>query len=224
MAVEKEKLLWMYRTMVRHREFEEGVAEHFALGNIPGFVHLSQGQEAIAAGGMAALKDADYILSHHRGHGHLIAKGGQTDRMMAELFGKKTGMMKGKGGSMHLTDPDIGDLGADGLVGTGLVIATGAALSARMRGTDQVTVCFFGDGCLNTARFHEGVNLAAIWRLPVVYVCENNIYAEETSIYYAMSSPSVIDRAASYGIPAVSIDGNDVLAVYEAVDKAVTRA
>lgn len=223
MAIKKEKLIWMYRTMVRHREFEERTLKEFAAGHIPGFIHLSQGEEAIAAGAIATLRADDYIFSYHRGHGHMIAKGGKTDRMMAELYGKKTGVMKGKGGSMHFTDPDIGDLGADGLVATQLVTANGSALSARMRGTDQVTVCFLGDGCVNTARFHEGVNLAAIWKLSVVYVCANNGYAETTSINYAMSTPTITDRAASYGIPAVSVDGNDVLAVYEAVADAVTR-
>lgn len=222
--IEKEKLMWLYRTMVRHREFEDRVAKHFAAGDIPGFVHLSQGQEAISAGAIVALREDDYILTHHRGHGQLIAKGGNTERMMAELFGKKTGIMKGKGGSMHLTDPDVGDLGADGIVATGLVTACGAGLSSKMRGTKQVAVCFFGDGCLNTARFHEGVNLAAIWKLPVVYVCENNGYAEETSISCSMSSKDVMTRASSYDIPAVSIDGNDVVAVYEAVAAAVARA
>jgi pyruvate dehydrogenase E1 component alpha subunit len=223
MAIEKDKLIWIYRTMVRHREFEDRVVKEFGAGNIPGFVHLSQGQEAIPAGVMAVLKPDDYILTHHRGHGHLIAKGGDTAQMMAELYGRKTGIMKGKGGSMHLTDPDVGDLGADGIVATGLVTATGAALSAKMKKTGQVVVCFFGDGCLNTARFHEGVNLAAIWKLPVVYLCENNLYAESTLITYAMKSP-IADRVASYGIPFVSIDGNDVVAVYEAADDAVAQA
>jgi len=224
MAIEKEKLISMYRVMVRHREFEERVLKEFAAGSIPGGVHLSQGQEAIAAGGIATLRVDDYILTHHRGHGHLIAKGGETDRMMAELFGKKTGIMKGKGGSLHLTDPDIGDLGADGIVATGLVTATGAGLSAKMRGTDQVTVCFFGDGCVNTARFHEGVNLASIWNLPVVYVCENNGYAESTTVKDSCRLENLADRAVTYGIPGKTVDGNDVLAVYEAVGEAVTRA
>lgn len=223
MAVEKDKLIWMYRTMVRHREFEDRVVKEFGAGNIPGFVHLSQGQEAIPAGVMAVLKPDDYILTHHRGHGHLIAKGGDTAQMMAELYGRKTGIMKGKGGSMHLTDPEVGDLGADGIVATGLVTATGAALSVKMKKTGQVVVCFFGDGCLNTARFHEGVNLAAIWKLPVVYLCENNLYAESTLITYAMKTP-IADRVASYGIPFVSIDGNDVVAVYEAANDGVAQA
>lgn len=224
MTVPKEKLIRMYRTMVRHREFEDRVAKHFAAGEIPGFVHLSHGQEAITAGAIAALGSEDYILTHHRGHGQLVAKGGNVDAMMAELFGKRTGIMKGKGGSMHLTDPEVGDLGADGIVAEGLVTACGAGLSAKMRKSGQVTLCFFGDGCLNTARFHEGLNLAAIWKLPIVYICENNGYAEETAITYSMSSKEATIRAAAYDVPAVSVDGNDVMAVYEAVGEAIELA
>lgn len=224
MAIDNEKMIWMFRTMVRHREFEDRVLKHFSQGDIPGFIHSSQGEEAIPSGAMAALRDDDYILTHHRAHGHLVAKGGDVAQMMAELFGRKTGIMKGKGGSMHLTDPNVGDLGADGIVATGLVTACGAGLSSKMRNTDQVTVCFFGDGCLNTARFHEGVNLAAIWKLPVIYVCENNGYAEETPITYAMSSKDAIARASSYDIPATTVDGNDVMAVYEAVAEAINLA
>jgi len=197
MEIEKDKLIWMYRTMVRHREFEDRVVKEFGAGSIPGFVHLSQGQEAIPAGVMAVLKPDDYILTHHRGHGHLVAKGGDTAQMMAELYGRKTGIMKGKGGSMHLTDPDVGDLGADGIVATGLVTATGAALSAKMKKTGRVVVCFFGDGCLNTARFHEGVNLAAIWKLPVVYLCENKREPGATGCWLPLKACGWI-RAESY--------------------------
>jgi len=224
MAIEKEKLMWMYTTMVRHREFEERVAKEFAAGSIPGFVHLSLGQEALAAGPIAALRADDYILSTHRGHGQLLAKGGKTDLMMAELYGKKTGMMKGKGGSMHFTDPDIGDVGADGILGTGLVMASGSALSAKLRGTDQVTVCFFGDGQTNTGRFHEGLNLASTWKLPVVYFCENNTWGESTFIYDCTNLTNLTDRATAYNIPSVAVDGNDVIAVYEATAEAVARA
>jgi len=224
MAIEKEKLLWMYRTMVRHREFEERVLKEFAEGKIPGFVHLSQGQEALSAGPMAALKADDYILTTHRGHGQLLAKGGKPNLMMAELFGKKTGVMKGKGGSMHFADPDIGDVGADGILGTGLVMSNGPALSAKMRKSGQVTVIFFGDGQTNTGRFHEALNLASAWKLPVVYVCENNSYGESTSIYDVTNITKLTDRAVAYNIPGVEVDGNDVLAVYEAVAKAVDRA
>jgi len=223
-AIEKEKLIDMYRVMLRIRTFDERVFKEFAAGNIPGFVHLYSGEEAIATGACANLRLDDYIVSTHRGHGHLIAKGGKTDRMMAELYGKKTGYNKGKGGSMHIAEVDIGILGADAIVGAGIPIAGGAALSAKMRGTDQVVLCFLGDGACNTSRFHEGVNLASIWKLPTVYVIENNMYAETTPVSYAMNIPRIADRAAAYGIPGKTIDGNDVLAVYEAVGEAVARA
>jgi pyruvate dehydrogenase E1 component alpha subunit len=224
MAIETEKLIDMYRVMVRIRTFEDRVCKEFAAGYIPGFVHLYAGEEAIATGACANLRTDDYITSTHRGHGHLIAKGGKTDRMMAELFGKKTGYNKGKGGSMHIAEVDIGILGASAIVGAGITIAGGAALSAKMRGTDQVAVCFFGDGACNTTRFHEGVNLASIWKLPIVYVIENNTYAETTPVSYAMNIPNIADRASAYGIPGKTVDGNDVLAVYEAVGEAVARA
>ncbi|MDI6777490.1 MAG: thiamine pyrophosphate-dependent dehydrogenase E1 component subunit alpha [Syntrophales bacterium] len=224
MAIEKEKLMDMYRTMVRIRFFEERVAREFAAGNIPGFVHLYIGEEAIATGACASLRPDDYITSTHRGHGHLVAKGGKTDLMMAELYGKKTGYCKGKGGSMHIADVDIGILGANGIVGAGIPIATGAALSAKMRGTDQVALCFFGDGASNTTRFHEGINLGSIWKLPVVYICENNLYGISVPQSYHMNISDIADRAASYGIPGVVVDGNDVIAVYEAVGEAVVRA
>jgi len=223
-AIEKEKLIDMYRVMVRIRTFEDRVFKEFAAGNIPGFVHLYAGEEAIAAGACANLRPDDYITSTHRGHGHLIAKGGKTDRMMAELYGKKTGYNRGKGGSMHIAEVDIGILGADAIVAAGIPIAGGAALSAQMRGTDQVTLCFFGDGACNTTRFHEGVNLASIWKLPIVYVIENNVYAETTPVSYAMNIPNIADRAAAYGIPGVTVDGNDVLAVHEVVGEALARA
>lgn len=224
MTMKKEKLIDMYRGMVRHREFEERIGKEFAAGNVPGFLHPSQGQEAIAMGSIAALEPDDYILTHHRAHGHLLAKGGKADRMMAELYGKKAGYNKGKGGSVHLAAVEIGVLGAQGIVGTQFTIAGGAALSAKMRGTKQVTLCFAGDGATNTSRFHEGVNLASIWKLPVVYVIENNEYAESTHISYATNIPNIADRASAYGIPSETVDGNDVLAVHEAVSKAVARA
>jgi len=223
-AIEKEKLIDMYRVMLRIRTFEERVCKEFAAGHIGGFVHLYTGEEAVATGACANLRIDDYITSTHRGHGHLIAKGGKTDRMMAELYGKKTGYNKGKGGSMHIADLDVGILGASGIVAAAIPIAGGAALSAKMRGTDQVTVCFFGDGACNTTRFHEGVNLASIWKLPIVYVIENNMYAETTPISYAANIPNIADRAAAYGIPGKTVDGNDVLAVYEAAGEAVARA
>ncbi len=224
MPIEKEKLIDMYRTMVRIRTFEERVSKEFAAGHIPGFVHLYIGEEATATGACANLRPDDYITSTHRGHGHLIAKGGKTDRMMAELYGKKTGYCKGKGGSMHIADMDIGILGANGIVGAGIPIAGGAALSAKMRGTDQVAVCFFGDGATNTTRFHEGLNMASHWALPVVYVIENNLFAMGTRTSDVSNIINISDRAVAYGIPGRTIDGNDVLAVYEAVGEAITRA
>ena len=224
MAIEKEKLIEMYRTMVRIRRFEERVAREFADGNIPGSVHSYIGEEAVATGAIAHLRTADYILSTHRGHGHLIAKGGKTDRMMAELFAKKTGYNKGKGGSMHIADVDIGILGAMGIVGSGIPIATGVGLSAKMRGTDQVTICFFGDGASNIGRFHEGINLAAVWSLPVIFVCENNLYAVSVPQSYSMKIRDIADRAVSYGIPGVVVDGMNVIAVYETAGEAVARA
>ena len=224
MAIEKEKLIDMYRVMVRIRTFEERACKEFAAGNIGGALHLYTGEEAIATGACANLRSDDFITSTHRGHGHLIAKGGKTDKMMAELFGRKTGYNKGKGGSMHIADMDIGILGANGIVGAGIPIAAGAALSAKMRGTDQVAVCFFSDGATNTTRFHEGINLAAIWDLPVVFVIENNGYAETTSIADTCKLENLADKSYAYGIPGKIVDGNDVLAVYDVVGEAITRA
>jgi len=224
MAIAKEKLIWMFRTMTRIRRFEEHVAREFADGNIPGSVHLYIGEEAVATGAIAHLKKEDYIMSTHRGHGHLIAKGGETDKMMAELFAKKTGYCQGKGGSMHIADLDIGMLGAAGIVGSGIPIATGAGLSAKLRGTDQVTICFFGDGASNIGRFHEGINLASVWSLPVVFICENNLWAVSVPTTTSLKVANVADRAAGYGIPGVVVDGMDVMAVYEAAGEAVTRA
>ena len=224
MTIAKQKLIDMYRVMCRIRIFEERLAKEYAAGKVAGACHLSSGQEAVATGACASLRADDYMTSTHRGHGHLIAKGARTDRMMAELYGKKTGYCKAKGGSMHIADLDIGVLGACGIVGSGIPIAGGAALSAKMKGTDKVTLCFLGDGATNTSRFHEGVNLASILKLPVVYVIENNQYAESTSISYAMNIPNASDRASAYGIPGTTVDGNDVVAVYEAVSQAVARA
>jgi TPP-dependent pyruvate/acetoin dehydrogenase alpha subunit len=224
MDIAKEKLINMYRQMVRIRVFEERAAKEFAAGHIPGFLHLYVGEEASAVGTCSTLRPDDYITSTHRGHGHLIAKGGKTDRMMAELYGKKTGYNNGKGGSMHIADMDLGILGANGIVGGGIPIAGGAALSAQMRGTDQVAICFLGDGASNTSRFHEGVNLAACWKLPIVYLIENNGYAESTCIADTCRIANIADRSCAYGIPGVTVDGNDVLAVHEAVGEAVARA
>ena len=193
-------------------------------GNIPGSVHLYIGEEAVATGAIAHLNKEDYIMSTHRGHGHLIAKGGETSRMMAELFAKKTGYCLGKGGSMHIADIDIGMLGAAGIVGSGIPIATGAALSAKLRGTDQVTIAFFGDGAANIGRFHEGINLASVWSLPVVFICENNLWAVSVPTSVSTNIANIADRAIGYGIPGITVDGMDVMAVYEAVGEAVARA
>jgi TPP-dependent pyruvate/acetoin dehydrogenase alpha subunit/pyruvate/2-oxoglutarate/acetoin dehydrogenase E1 component len=223
-AIEKKKLVDMYRTMVRIRAFEERVNREFTLGNIPGNAHLYTGEEAVATGACANLRPDDYITSTHRGHGHVIAKGARTDRMMAEIFGKKTGYCKGKGGSMHIADTDLGILGANGIVGAGITIAGGAALSTQKRRTGQVVICFLGDGATNTSRFHEGINLAACLKLPVVYIIENNAYAISTRISYACTIANIGDRAVGYGIPGVTVDGNDIMAVFEAVGEAVARA
>lgn len=221
----EEMVMRLYKTMYSIRKFEETVSELARTGMIPGFmIHLYVGQEAIAAGVCAALREDDYIVSTHRGHGHLIAKGASLDRMMAELEGKDTGYCRGRGGSMHITSVEVGGLGANGIVGAGLVIAPGAALSARLRGTDQVTACFFGDGASNQGTFHEGLNLAATWKLPVVFVCENNGYGFSTPQHLHQSIGRISQRAAAYDIPGLTVDGNDVLEVYHATSWAVERA
>ncbi len=222
--MEKEEMISMLEKMIRIRKFEERVVDLFAKGKIPGFVHSYIGEEAVAVGACSVLKDNDFITSTHRGHGHLIAKGGNLNYMMAELYGKKTGYCKGKGGSMHIADLDLGILGANGIVGAGLPIAIGSGLSIKVRGTDQVTVCFFGDGASNRGTFHESLNVASIWKLPVVFMNENNHYAISFSQKKSMAIPNISDRATAYGIPGLTVDGNDVIAVYEAVKEAVKRA
>lgn len=224
MELNTTKLLELLRVMLAIRHFELKVAEVFAQGKIPGFVHLYIGQEAVAAGACATLRKDDYIVSNHRGHGHCLAKGGDLKKMMAEIFGKAEGYCKGKGGSMHIADLDIGILGANGIVGGGIAIAPGAGLSAKLRKTDQVTVCFFGDGASNEGTFHEGLNLASAWRLPVIFVCENNLYGISVSQSAHQNIRDISVRAQAYGIPGVSIDGNDVITVYETVSQAVARA
>jgi pyruvate dehydrogenase E1 component alpha subunit len=210
--------------MLRIRLFEERAIELFMAREMPGFLHSYIGQEAVAAGACAALREDDYITSTHRGHGHVIAKGLHLDRMMAELFGRTTGYCKGKGGSMHIADFSLGILGANGIVGGGIPIATGAALSAKMRASGQVVATFFGDGASNQGAFHEAVNLGAVWALPIVYVCENNLYAVSTHQERHMRIQDISLRAAAYGIPGVTVDGNDPVAVYHAVSEAVERA
>ena len=211
-------------TMVKIRCFEERAVELFMAQELPGFLHSYLGQEAVAAGACACLHEDDYITSTHRGHGHVIAKGLQLDRMMAELFAKATGYCKGKGGSMHITDFSKGVLGANGIVAAGVPIATGAALSAKMRKSGQVVVCFFGDGGSNQGAFFEAANLGAVWSLPVVYVCENNLYAVSTHQRRHQTIEDISTRAVAFGFPGVSADGNDPIAVYRAVAPAVHRA
>ncbi len=222
--IDKGKYLEMYRTMVRIRGFEENVERLFAGGRIPGFVHLYIGQEAVATGVCAALREDDYITSTHRGHGHCVAKGGRVREMFAEIYGKSTGYCKGKGGSMHIAAVEKGILGANGIVGGGLTLVNGVAFSAQYRGTDQVAVCFFGDGASNNATFHEGVNLASVWNLPVVFVCENNGFGMSVPQKHHQKINDVAERAGAYGIPGVVIDGNDIMCVYETAREAVSRA
>ncbi len=219
-----DQLLQVYATMLRVRRFEERARELYAAGRIPGFIHLSIGQEGVAVGACAPLRRDDYVLSTHRGHGHLIAKGGSLRGLMAELYGKRTGCCKGKGGSMHIADASVGYLGANGVLTSGCVLAPGVGLSIQMRKTDQVVVTLFGDGAANRGPFHEGINLAALWRVPAVFVCENNFWASTTAHELSTAGGSIAARAAGYGIPGVTVDGNDVLATYAAVAEAVDRA
>jgi len=221
---EKDLLGYFYKTMVTIRSFEQMIEKFFLEGEIPGFVHLYIGEEAIATGVMANLRKTDYIQSTHRGHGHTIAKGADLKRMMAELFGKSTGSCKGKGGSMHIADFSVGMLGANGIVGGGFTMATGAALAHTMQKTDGVAVTFFGDGASNRGTFHEAMNMASSFKLPVVFVCENNMYGISNYQKHHMNISDIADRAGAYGVPGVSVDGNDVIAVYEAASEAVARA
>jgi acetoin:2,6-dichlorophenolindophenol oxidoreductase subunit alpha len=223
-SIDRDKLLSMYERMVEIRTFEDAAGRNFADGLIPGFVHLYAGEEAVAVGICAHLSDRDYITSTHRGHGHCIAKGVDIPGMVAELMGKATGICKGKGGSMHIADVDKGMLGANGIVGGGPPLATGAALTAKTLGTGGVAICFFGDGASNQGTFHESLNLAAIWKLPVVFVCENNGYAESTPVHYHCSATDIANRAAAYEIPGIVVDGLDLFAVYEASGEAIARA
>jgi pyruvate dehydrogenase E1 component alpha subunit len=223
-GLDRARLLELYERMVQIRVFEETAGKNFAAGKMAGFVHLYAGEEAVAVGVCAHLTDRDYITSTHRGHGHCIAKGVDIDGMVAELVGKSTGLCKGKGGSMHIADVHKGMLGANGIVGGGFPLACGAALTAKTLGTGGVAVCFFGDGAANQGTFHEGLNLASIWKLPVIFVCENNGYAESTPVSYHCSASDIANRAAAYEIPGVVVDGLDLFAVYEAAGEAVARA
>lgn len=224
MSMDKGKIIRMYKSMKRIREFETKAQNLFAEGSIPGFVHLYIGEEAVATGVCENLNEDDYITSTHRGHGHIIAKGGDLKYMMAELYGKATGYCKGKGGSMHIADATKGILGANGIVGAGHNIAVGAGLSSQYRGSNQVCICFFGDASTNQGTFHESLNLASIWKLPVVFVCENNLYGISMSQERHQAIKDVADRAVAYNIPGIVVDGNDVFAVSEAAEEAIKRA
>ena len=220
----KKHLLSLYEVMYRMRRFEEEVFEFYKKGMMPGLAHLYLGQEAVATGVCAALNDDDYIGSTHRGHGHLVARGADLGRMMAEILGKETGYSKGKGGSMHIMAMDKGILGANGIVGGEIPIATGAAYSVKYRGTEQVAVSFFGDSATNEGTFHESINMAAAWNLPIIYVIENNLYGISVDIRDVTNTANLADRALGYGIPGVVVDGMDVLAVQKAAEEAVERA
>jgi acetoin:2,6-dichlorophenolindophenol oxidoreductase subunit alpha len=222
--LKKEDLLKAYRIMREIRDFEERLHVEFATGKIPGFVHLYAGEEAVATAVCMHLTDEDRISSTHRGHGHCIAKGVDIIGMMAEIYGKKTGTCGGKGGSMHIADLDKGMLGANGIVGAGPPLVCGAALAAKMKGTNGVGVAFFGDGASNQGTVLESMNLANVWNLPVIFLAENNGYAESTGVKYNVPTPNIADRAAGFGMPGVTVDGNDFFAVYEAAGEAISRA
>src|SRR5918994_3327034 len=218
------RLLSLYREMLVIRRTEEQLARAYQQGNIPGACHTYVGQEAVAVGVCARLRANDVIFSTHRGHGHALAKGVPPREVIAELLGRATGCSRGRGGSMHLFAPEVGLMGTTGIVGPNILQATGAGYSFKLLGTDRVSVSFFGDGAVNNGAFHEGVNLAAIWDLPVIFVCENNLYATEVAFQDATRNTDVAERARSYGIPGVAVDGNDVIAVYEVAGEAVRRA
>ena len=223
-AVAPDTLRWMHRRMATIRMFERRVAREFRRGDMPGFVHSYAGEEAVAVGVCAHLNDDDVITSTHRGHGHCIAKGCSISEMFAELYGRETGLCKGRGGSMHIADFERGMLGANAIVGGGISLATGGALAAQVKGSDNVGVSFFGDGATNQGVLYECLNFAALWKLPVIYVCENNGWAESTPADYAIGERTVARRAAAYGIPALRVDAEDVRNVYEAAGEAVARA
>jgi acetoin:2,6-dichlorophenolindophenol oxidoreductase subunit alpha len=224
MELSRDVQMDLHRRMVRIRLFEEAAGKLAEAAKLPGFLHLYVGQEAVASGVCAALTDDDQITSTHRGHGHLVAKGGQFNEMMAELMGKSTGYCKGKGGSMHISNLDVGMLGANGIVGAGAPIAVGAGFANKYKGNGNVAVAFFGDGSTNIGAFHEAANMACALKLPVVFACENNEYAEFTAREKTMAITDIVDRAAGYGMPGVIVDGMDVVAIHEAATEAVARA
>jgi pyruvate dehydrogenase E1 component alpha subunit len=224
MQISHDKLRWAYERMLLIRYFEDQVHQLFLGGKLPGFAHLYAGEEAVAVGVCAHLSAKDFITSTHRAHGHGIAKGSDPGALMAELYGKATGVCKGKGGSMHVADLSVGFFGANPIVGAGSPQACGLALAAKVKRTGSVAVCFFGDGAFNQGSCHEALNEAAIWKLPVVFVCENNLYAQSTPIEYGAKAKNVADRASAYGMPGVTVDGMDFFAVYEAAKEALDRA
>lgn len=220
----KEKLLKMYQDMLKIRYFENKITDVYSKGLMPGLAHLYVGEEAIAVGVSNNLTKRDFAVSTHRGHGHLIAQGCDLNRMMAEVLGKVGGYCKGKGGTMHIADFSKGILGANGIVGAGIPIATGSGYSARVRGTDQVTIAFFGDAASNQGTFHESINMASAWKLPVVYVCENNLYGISVDIRKVTNTKDIATRALAYDIPGIVVNGNDVLEVYRVTKESVKRA
>jgi TPP-dependent pyruvate/acetoin dehydrogenase alpha subunit len=220
----KEMLLMMLEGMLRIRKFETKIIECFTKGMLAGNIHTCVGQEAVCIGACVALEKTDYITGTHRGHGQCIAKGAKTDRMFAELCGKVTGYCRGKGGSMHVVDVELGILGANGIVGAGLPIATGSGLASKVKKTGEVTLAFFGDGASNNGTFHESINMAAAWKLPVVYLCENNEYGVSVNIHTVTNTKNISVRAKGYDIPGKTVDGNDVMAVHKAVKAAVDYA
>jgi TPP-dependent pyruvate/acetoin dehydrogenase alpha subunit len=222
--LDTKRLLSLYREMLVIRRTEEQLARAYQQGHIPGACHTYVGQEAVAVGVSARLRPDDVIFSTHRGHGHALAKGVPPRELIAELLGRSTGCSRGRGGSMHLFAPEVGLMGTTGIVGPNILQATGAGYSFKLLASDRVSVGFFGDGAVNNGAFHEGVNLAAIWDLPVIFVCENNLYATEVAFDYATRNTDVAERARSYGVPGVAVDGNDVMAVYEVAGEAVRRA
>jgi pyruvate dehydrogenase E1 component alpha subunit len=224
MTLKREQKLEAYRRMWRIRKFEEEGTRLFTAGAIPGAYHASIGQEAAIVGACMALRDDDAMTGTHRSHGHPIGKGAQLKALMAELMGKQTGICKGRGGSMHLADNSVGIIGESAIVGGGIPLATGVGLSAKVRNTDQVCLCFFGDGAVNQGTFHESLNMASLWKLPVIYFCENNGYALTTPLISSHGQPNIAERAASYGMIGVAVDGQDFEAVYDATHDAVARA